>query len=35
MNRDLPVLVAVSLLMACVVGVAGMISKDIFTLEAA
>jgi peptide/nickel transport system permease protein len=35
MNRDLPVLVAVSLLMACVVGVAGMISPRDFTLGAA
>jgi peptide/nickel transport system permease protein len=34
-NRDLPVLVAVSLLMACVVGVAGMLSTHDFTLEAA
>ena len=32
MNRDLPVLVAVSLLMACVIGVAGMISTRDFTL---
>jgi peptide/nickel transport system permease protein len=35
MNRDLPVLVAVSLLMALVVGVAGMLSSSEFTLEAA
>jgi peptide/nickel transport system permease protein len=35
MNRDLPVLVAVSLLMACVVGFAGMISARTVTLEAA
>lgn len=35
MNRDLPVLVAVSLLMACVVGVAGMISTRDFTLGTA
>jgi peptide/nickel transport system permease protein len=35
MNRDLPVLVAVSLLMACVVGLAGMLSTRDFTLEAA
>jgi peptide/nickel transport system permease protein len=34
MNRDLPVLVAVSLLMACVVGLAGMISTREFTQEA-
>lgn len=35
MNRDLPVLVAVSLLMACVVALAGMISTRPLTLEAA
>jgi len=35
MNRDLPVLVAVSLLMACVVAVAGMISTRDFTLGTA
>jgi peptide/nickel transport system permease protein len=35
MNRDLPVLVAVSLLMACAVGVAGLLSTRAFTLEAA
>jgi peptide/nickel transport system permease protein len=35
MNRDLPVLVAVSLLMACVVGCAGMLSMRAPTLEAA
>ena len=35
MNRDLPVLAAVSLLMACVVGFAGMISTRTITLEAA
>ena len=35
MNRDLPVLVAVSLLMACVVGFAGMLSTRSVTLEAA
>jgi peptide/nickel transport system permease protein len=35
MNRDIPVLVAVSLLMACVVGVAAMISTRDVTLEAA
>lgn len=35
MNRDLPVLVAVSLLMASVVGLAGMLSSSEFTLEAA
>ncbi len=35
MNRDLPVLVAVSLLMACVVGFAGMISTRTATLEEA
>jgi peptide/nickel transport system permease protein len=34
-NRDLPVLVAVSLLMACVVSVAGMLSARMFTLEEA
>lgn len=34
MNRDLPVLVATSLLMACVVGLAGMFSTRDFTLEA-
>lgn len=35
MNRDLPVLVAVSLLMACVVGFAGILSTRTVTLEAA
>jgi peptide/nickel transport system permease protein len=35
MNRDLPVLVAVSLLMACAIGFAGMISRQRQTLEAA
>jgi peptide/nickel transport system permease protein len=35
MNRDLPVLVAVSFLMACVIGFAGMLSARDFTLEAA
>ena len=35
MNRDLPVLVMVSLLMACVVGFAGMLSTRRVTLEAA
>lgn len=35
MNRDLPVLVAVSLLMACVVGFAGMLTTRDVTLEAA
>ena len=35
MNRDLPVLVAISLLMACVVEFAGMLSTHDFTLEAA
>ena len=35
MNRDLPVLVAISLLMACVVGFAGMLSTRAVTLEAA
>jgi peptide/nickel transport system permease protein len=35
MNRDLPVLVAVSLLMAAVVGAAGMLSGHTATLEAA
>ncbi len=35
MNRDLPVLVAVSLLMACVVGFAGMLSMRAPILEAA
>jgi peptide/nickel transport system permease protein len=35
LNRDLPVLVAVSLLMACVVGFAGMLSTHTVTLEAA
>jgi len=35
MNRDLPVLVAVSLLMALVIGFAGMLSTHDFTLEAA
>ncbi len=34
MNRDLPVLVAVSLLMACVVGFAGMLSNRDVTLDA-
>ena len=34
MNRDLPVLVAVSLLMACVVGLAGMLSTRPITMEA-
>lgn len=34
MNRDLPVLVSVSLLMACVVGFAGMLSNHDSTLEA-
>jgi peptide/nickel transport system permease protein len=34
MNRDLPVLVATSLLMASVVGVAGMLSARKLTLEA-
>jgi peptide/nickel transport system permease protein len=34
-NRDLPVLAAVSLLMACVVGLAGMISTRTATLEEA
>ena len=34
MNRDLPVLVAISLLMACVVGFAGMLSMRAPTLEA-
>jgi peptide/nickel transport system permease protein len=34
MTRDLPVLVAVSLLMACVVGFAGMLSNRDFTLDA-
>lgn len=33
LNRDLPVLVAISLLMACAVGFAGMLSKRTFTLE--
>ena len=33
MNRDLPVLVAVSLLMACVVGFAGMLSNRDVTLD--
>jgi peptide/nickel transport system permease protein len=33
MNRDLPVLVAVSLLMACAVGLAGMLSAGSLTLE--
>jgi peptide/nickel transport system permease protein len=33
MNRDLPVLVMISLLMACVVGLAGMLSTHTFTLE--
>ena len=35
MNRDLPVLVAVSLLMACVVGFAGLLSSRPRTLEEA
>jgi len=35
MNRDLPVLVAVSLLMACVVGFAGLLSTRTVALEAA
>lgn len=35
MNRDLPVLVAISLLMASVVGFAGMLSTRTVTLEAA
>lgn len=35
MNRDLPVLVAVSLLMACVVGFAGMLSTRDLPMEAA
>jgi peptide/nickel transport system permease protein len=35
MNRDLPVLVAVSLLMAAVVGIAGMLSTHAVTLEEA
>jgi peptide/nickel transport system permease protein len=35
MNRDLPVLVAVSLLMACGVGLASMLSSRAVTLEAA
>jgi peptide/nickel transport system permease protein len=34
-NRDLPVLIAVSLLMACIVGFAGMLSTRDFALEAA
>lgn len=34
MNRDLPVLVAVSLLMACIVGLAGLLSTGAVTLEA-
>jgi len=34
MNRDLPVLVSVSLLMACVVGLAAMLSNHDSTLEA-
>ncbi len=34
MNRDLPVLVAVSLLMAGAIGVAGMLSGERQTLEA-
>jgi len=33
MNRDLPVLVAVSLLMACAIGIAGMLSSQKQTLE--
>ena len=35
MNRDLPVLVAVSLLMAAIVGLAGMLTTHTVTLEAA
>jgi peptide/nickel transport system permease protein len=35
MNRDLPVLVAIGLWMAFVVGVAGMLSARDWTLEAA
>ena len=35
MNRDLPVLIAISLLMACVVGFAGMLSTRSSTIEAA
>jgi len=35
MNRDLPVLVAVSVLMSCVVGLAAMLSTRSVTLEAA
>ena len=35
MNRDLPVLVAIGLLMACIVGIAGMLSARDVTLEAA
>jgi len=35
MNRDLPVLVAVSLLMACAIGIAGMLSPQKQTLESA
>jgi len=35
MNRDLPVLVAITFLMACVVGFAGMLSTRDFTQEAA
>jgi len=35
MNRDLPVLVAVSLLMASVVGFAGLLSTRTLTLEEA
>jgi peptide/nickel transport system permease protein len=35
MNRDLPVLVAISLLMAFVIGLTGMLSKRDVTLEAA
>jgi peptide/nickel transport system permease protein len=34
MNRDLPVLVAISLLMASVIGVAGMLSNRDLKLEA-
>jgi peptide/nickel transport system permease protein len=33
MNRDLPVLVTVSLMMACAIGLAGMLSTHTFTLE--
>jgi hypothetical protein len=35
MNRDLPVLVAVTFLMAAVVGFAGMLAPRDFTQEAA